>query len=231
MNGPGTIFLLGGINDMLFVTKCWQFGLRRAGMPHRVTRFIWQQGFWALLCFADLWNTKHHRREAQRLADLIRRTQAQHPGEPIHIIAHSAGTAITAYALEILGPNQPITSAMLVSSGLSPRYDLSAALTATTAGIFTIESSLDCFYLGIGTCLLGTADRRWTPAAGMIGFHEPKNSTQASRLQEYRWKLGDVRTGWLGGHLSIATPGFVRQILAPWIRNAEQPAITSEQGQ
>jgi pimeloyl-ACP methyl ester carboxylesterase len=231
MTGPGTIILLGGINDMLFVTKSWQYGLRRAGMPHRVIRFIWQQGLWAMLCFADLWNTKHHRREAQRLADLIRRTQAQHPGEPIHIIAHSAGTAITAYAIEILGPNQPITSAMLVGSGLSPRFDLSSALAGTTAGIFTIESWLDCFYLGIGTCLLGTADRHWTPAAGMIGFHEPKNAPQATPLQAHRWKLRDVQTGWLGGHLSIAAPGFVKHILAPWIRNAEQLATSPEQGQ
>lgn len=219
MTGPGTIFLLGGINDMLFVTRSWSYGLRRAGLPHRLERFIWQQGLWAVICFADLWNTRHHRREADRLAQLIRQTQAQYPGEPIHIIAHSAGTAITAYALELLGPTERITSAILVGSGLSPWYDLTKALQATSGGILSVESLLDCFYLGIGTMLLGTADRVWTPSAGMVGFRQAH--AKPPDFQAYRWNWRDLRTGWLGGHLSIAMPGFVRQVLVPRIQQAE----------
>ena len=212
MNGAGTIILLGGINDMLFVTRSWQRGFEQVGVPHRIERFIWQQGLWATLCFADLWNTRHHHREAHRLADHLRNILIAEPDAPVHIIAHSAGTAITAYALEQLGPTDRITSAVLVGSALSPNYDLSRAVQATEKGVLSIESYSDCFFLGIGTLVLGTADRVWTPAAGMVGFRQSK-----PLLTVHRWRWSDLRSGWIGGHLSIAMPGFVRRILVPWL--------------
>ena len=57
MNGPGTIFLVGGINDVWLVGVGWDRGLQAAGLPHRIAYFRWQQGFRAVLTFADLWRT------------------------------------------------------------------------------------------------------------------------------------------------------------------------------
>ncbi|MGL6094516.1 MAG: alpha/beta hydrolase, partial [Fimbriiglobus sp.] len=152
----GKIFLLGGINDVFVMTRSWRRGLAAAGLPHAIIPFAWQQGFRAMLTFADLWRTDHHRREAGRLAGLIREANAT-DGGPVHVIAHSAGTALTCYALEQLEPPDAVTSAVLVGSGLSPGYDLSPAIHVCRAGMLTIDSPLDVFMLGAGTCMLGTA--------------------------------------------------------------------------
>ena len=217
----GTIFLLGGINDVWVVGHAWRRFLTASGLPHTIELIRWQQGLWATLTFADLWRTAHHRTTAAALAQRIRQTQAAKPGEPIHILAHSAGTAIAAYALEQLAPEAAITSAVFVGSGLSPHYELSAALQRTNFGILSVESWLDTFFLGIGTSLLGSADRRWGPAAGMVGFR-----TSSEKLHRTRWTPRFVRQGWLGGHITIAAPGFVRETLATWIRQAEESEMS-----
>lgn len=217
----GTIFLLGGINDVWVVGRAWRRYLPAAGLPHRIELIRWQQGFRAVLTFADLWRTEHHRRVAADLAARIREAQSSQPEEPVHILAHSAGTAIAAYTLEQLGPSEAVTSAALVGSGLSPEYDLSEALRHTKAGILTVESRLDAFFLGIGTRLLGTADRRRTFAAGMVGFRRPSDPAVADKLHRTQWSPRFIRQGWLGGHVSIASPWFVRGTLAAWVRQAE----------
>jgi pimeloyl-ACP methyl ester carboxylesterase len=212
----GTIFLLGGINDVWVVGRAWRRFLTASGLPHAIELIRWQQGLWATLTFADLWRTSHHRATAAELAERIRQTHRTKLGEPIHVLAHSAGTAIAAYALEQLAPEEAITSAVFVASGLSPHYDLTVAVQRTKSGILCVESWLDVFFLGIGTTLLGSADRRWGPAAGMVGFR-----TSPEKLHATRWTPRYLRQGWLGGHISIAAPGFVRETLVPWIRQAE----------
>lgn len=214
----GTIFVVGGINDVLFVTNGWRYGLKRAGLPHAVVPFRWQQGFVATLTFADLWRTAHHRASAADLAGRIRATRAV---GPVHVVAHSAGTAIAAYALEQLPPDEPATSAVLVGSALSPGYDLSAAIRGCAFGVMAVESWQDAFFLGLGTSLLGTADRVWTPAAGMVGFRPPGDPAAAARFHRVRWHPRFVRDGWLGGHLSVASPRFAARALADWVRRAE----------
>lgn len=216
MTGPGTIFLVGGINDVWLVNTGWGRGLRYAGLPHRVEHFRWQQGFRATLTFADLWRTAHHRASALRLAALIRAARRDHPGEPVHVMAHSAGTGVAAYALESLDEDEAITSAVFVGSGLSPEYDLTACLARCNAGILAVDSPLDCFFLGIGTCLLGSCDRRFGPSAGMVGFR-----AEYPGLTRLRWRPAHIRQGWVGGHLSQASPWFVSRTLAEWIRQAE----------
>lgn len=213
----GTLFLLGGMNDVWVVGHAWRRFLKATGLPHAIELIRWQQGLWATLTFADLWRTSHHRNTATELVNRIRETQVAKPGEPIHILAHSAGTAIAAYTLEQLAPVEAITSAVFVGSGLSPHYDLSAALERTKAGILSVESWLDLFFLGLGTSIFGSADRRWGPAAGMVGFQ-----TASEKLYRTRWTPRFVRQGWLGGHISIAAPGFVRDTLAAWIRQTEE---------
>jgi pimeloyl-ACP methyl ester carboxylesterase len=220
MIGPGTIFLVGGINDIWLVATGWSRGLRTAGLPHRVIHYRWQQGLRATLTFADLWRTAHHRASAERFAKLIREQHREHCGEPIHVMAHSAGTAITVYALELLEECEAITSAILIGSGLSPRYDLTACLKRCRAGILSVQSWLDCFFLGLGTCLLGCCDRRFSPAAGMVGFKHPQGG-HYEKLYTLRWHPRYVRQGWVGGHLSQASPWFISRTIADWVRQAE----------
>ncbi len=217
----GTIFLLGGINDVWVVGRAWRRYLPAAGLPHRIELIRWQQGFRAVLTFADLWRTEHHRRVAADLAARIRETQTAYPGEagprPRPLRRHRNRRLRPRTAR----PGRSGHERALVGSGLSPDYDLSAALHHTKAGILTVESRLDAFFLGIGTRLLGTADRRWTFAAGMVGFRRPSDPAVADKLHRTQWSPRFIRQGWLGGHVSIASPWFVRGTLAAWVRQAE----------
>jgi hypothetical protein len=220
MNGPGTIILVGGINDIWLVSTGWRLGLKLAKLAHRVAHFRWQHGARGLLTFADLWRTSHHNASAERLAAMIRETRMHYPGEALHVMAHSAGTAITAYALERLKVEDAITSAVFVGSGLSPGYDLTACLKRCAADMLSVESRLDFFYLGLGTSVLGSCDRHWGPAAGMVGFR-----SEYPMLTRIRWRPRYLREGWTGGHLSEASPWFVRGTIAKWIRQAEASVL------
>ena len=221
----GTIFLVGGINDTFFVRYHWPKGLAGAGLTHDIRSFAWQQGFWAALTFADLWNTKHHHRSAEQLADDIRAVRTADPDAPVHVLSHSAGTAITAYALERLSADECVTSAALVSSGLSPDYDLSAAISRCSAGLLAVTSPLDFWVLGIGTTLLGTVDRKHRPAAGAAGFRTPSDPEAMAKLTHVRWSPDQVKHGWVGGHLNTTSAGFAGRMLAGWVRHTESGAV------
>lgn len=225
MPGVGTIFLLGGTNDLFGVALRWKRHLAATGLMHHLIPIRWQLGGWSILTFADLRRTDHHRREADRLAARIREAQCDRPGEPIHVISHSAGTAVTCYAIEQLAPDEAITSVVFVGSALSPGYDLSPLLHRCHAGMLAIDSPLDLLFLGAGTRVFGTADRVRTSAAGRVGFDHNADAPSA-KLHRLRWTPKQIRGGWFGGHMSITAPGFVRTVLATWIRDAERRALT-----
>ncbi|OWK35136.1 esterase/lipase family protein [Fimbriiglobus ruber] len=216
----GTIFLVGGINDAGFITGGWKLGLRWAGLTHRLVHFRWQHGRWALFTLHDLWNTRRHRQKAAEFADLIRACHREHPGEPIHVLAHSAGTAIASYALEALAPEESVTSAVFVGSGLSPQYDLTPVLARCRKGILAVDSPYDFVFLGIGTTLFGSCDRQFGSAAGRVGF-VPAAGHEYAHLVRLPWRRELLWQGWHGGHLSQGHPRFARLTLAKWIREAE----------
>jgi hypothetical protein len=207
----GTILLLGGLNDRKRVAGGWDRGLAAAGLPHRREIVVWQQGGWSYLTLADLWSTKHHRSSAERLTDRIRRAEP-----PVHLMAHSAGTMVVALAVAALAESEAVQSIAFVGSALSPRFDLSSCLARCRYGLLSVESWLDCFHLGVGTTVAGTADRRFGPSAGMVGFR-----TAHPKLSTIRWSPRFVRLGWVGEHLTQSASGFAREVLAGWVRQAE----------
>ena len=215
------IFLVGGLNDIRGITGGWERGFRDAGLPHERAVVKWQQGGWSYLTQSDLWKTTLHAEAGERLAQSIRAHRAAHGKTPIHIVAHSAGTAVTACALKCLAPAEAIASAIFVGSALSPGYDLLPIFERCEFGLLAVESRLDCFHLGLGTTLLGTADRVFAPAAGMVGFR-----TRHPKLHALKWQPRFVRQGWLGEHLTQGHPAFARETLAAWIRYAEgEPSV------
>lgn len=218
---PGTVFLVSGVNDIGLVPGGWSRGLRSAGLHHRIETFAWQQRrWWSVFTYADLWRVRYHHRKATELAARLRAARAD---GPVHVLAHSAGTAVTAYALARLGNAEGIRSAVFVASGLSSRFDLTPALERCEAGILSVECATDILTLGVGTTLLGTCDRRWRPAAGLVGFRPPAAAAAYRKLHTLRWSFRHLRAGWIGGHVFSAVPGFARTVLADWIRRAEGP--------
>jgi hypothetical protein len=221
----GKIFLLDGIGGARWLPRAWAAGLRAAGLDHDLEEFYWSHGILASPFYPDAWNLRRNRRQAEGLAERVRAYRRDHPGRPVHVVAHSAGAGVAAFALERLAPDESVTSAVLVSSGLSPWYDLAPALARTTAGALAVHSPLDVFFLGIGTLLVGTVDRRHTPAAGLVGFHPPRRDPETrrayGRLRQVWWGPGMLRQHWLGNHNGVGARRFVRDTLAAWVREAE----------
>ncbi len=231
----GKIFLLDGINGVRLLAGMFARGLRAAGLEHALEEFRWSKGLGFAPLFFDLWNSRHQRHQADRLVERIRQYRRDYPQRPVHFIAHSGGAAIVVYALERLSEQEKVTSAILAHPGLSPIYELQPALRKTTAGILAISSLVDAFFLGFGTTVLGTMDRRFSPAAGMLGFRRgtPLSSTEPVHppLEQLRWHPGQIwRRGWYGFHVMAGTRRFVVGTMATWIRQAEaswQPATNT----
>jgi hypothetical protein len=222
----GKIFLLDGIGGVRLVPRSWAAGLRAAGLEHDLEEFYWSNGVWAAPVFADAWTLKRNRRQAEFLAERIRAYRRDRPDRPLHLLTHSGGSAIAVFALELLGPNESVTSAVLANSGLSPAYDLTPALSRTTAGMLALHSPLDVFFLGLGGLLVGSMDRRRGVAAGLVGFRPPSVAEEVvrayGRLRQVWWRPGMVRRGWLGTRVSAASGRFARGMLAPWVREVEE---------
>jgi pimeloyl-ACP methyl ester carboxylesterase len=213
----GAIFIVGGINDTGFVTGRWRRKLAAEFPAYDVTIFRWQQGVLAMLTFADLWRTTRHRKGGELLADRIRKAQAETRGGPVHVVAHSAGMAVTAYALSHLSEDESVASVCVVAAGVSPWFDLTGTVARCKYGFQEVSSLMDLWFLGFGTLLLGTADRVWSPAAGMVGFRATKDPKRFA----VRWRPRDILRGWVGLHTAVIGKRFVREVIADWIRQAD----------
>lgn len=214
----GLILVLPGIEGEGFLNHDIATGLHEANVPDAIEIFDWTRG--RHLMFHNLMGLQRNRQQAALLAQRIRDYQQQHPGRPIHLVAHSGGTGIATMALEQLDAKCPITSVIMLASALSPEYNLAPALKRTTCGIYSLHSPHDFFYLGLGTRTFGTIDRKLRLAAGKVGFTVPHDCDPFD-AGLYRTKLHQVawRPEWLhwrhgGGHLGWADRRFCRDWLS-----------------
>jgi pimeloyl-ACP methyl ester carboxylesterase len=227
MRTRGLVLVLGGVGGLDWCG----FNMRRAARVARlscaVETFRWGHGFgrW----FADLTNIAHGGRQADRVADVIRRFRAEHPLEPVFLVGKSGGAGIAAWALERLDP-EAVERAVLLSPALSPRYDLTAALCAVRREVVVYWSPLDVVFLGAGTRLFGTIDGVRTRGAGLVGFAVPGHDEpdadrrrQYEKLRQVRWRPRMAKLGHLGGHFGSDQPRFLRAYVVPLLR-ADQPA-------
>jgi pimeloyl-ACP methyl ester carboxylesterase len=166
---------------------------------------------------------RRNQRAAQAIARKIMDYQAAYPGRPVYLIGHSGGGAMALLATALLPPENRITGIILLAPAISPRFDLLPALGRTERGIWHFSSPLDCFFLGVGTVLLGTLDGRHTIAAGACGFGLPPTLTErqqdlyASQLHCRPYRLSMTSGFNLGGHFGCTNRVFVSEWIAPII--------------
>src|SRR6185312_5123046 len=143
MQTRGLVLVLGGVGGLDWCGFNMRRAARAARLPCAVESFRWGHGFgrW----YADLTNVAHGGRQAERVADVIRRFRAEHAGEPVFVVGKSGGAGIVAWALERLGP-EAVERAVLLSPALSPRYDLTAALRAVKRDMVVYWSPLDLVF-------------------------------------------------------------------------------------
>lgn len=226
----GLVLVLPGIEGESVINHDIAYGLSDAGIPDAIEIFDWTRG--RILLLDNLMNQPRNSRQADKLAERIRQYQQEHPGQPVHIVGHSGGGALAVMALERLDADRPITGAILLAPALSPAYNLTAALRRTTYGIYNLHSPHDRFYLGAGTSIFGTVDRKRTFAAGNVGFKMPEGLLAAdadvyrTKLHQEAWRWEMLADGHAGGHLGWSNRRFVKKQIGRIVLNHRLGKVT-----
>jgi hypothetical protein len=120
-------------------------------------------------------------------------------------------------------PEGSVERAVLLAPAVSPGYDLTRALASVRRELVVFSSRLDFALLGAGTWAFGTIDRVRGPGAGLVGFRPPPPGAgveairQYGKLRQYRWRASMLRAGYLGGHLGVDLPPFLKRYVVPML--------------
>lgn len=161
---------------------------------------------------------------ADKLSRHITRYQKSHPGRQVHLVGHSGGAGLALMAVQRLPQGTFVESITLLAAAISPEYDLRPALLKTRQNIYNCYSANDAILLGAGTSLVGTIDRKYGQAAGMVGFRVPDQQNHKadglySRLRQRPWTLDLFRMGNDGSHFGWTNAQFAERWIAPVIQS------------
>jgi hypothetical protein len=144
----------------------------------------------------------------------------------VNLVAQSGGGGLAVFAAEALPEGRVIDRIVLLGAALSPTYNLAGALAKTRRGILNSYSLRDTIVLGWGTRIFGTTDRKFTRAAGSLGFRIPEGLTPAEKrlydekLVQLEWcqEMADGGTHW-GGHICCGSETYLATHIAPWMQD------------
>ncbi len=218
----GLIIILPGIEGCSSVNDSIARGLVAGQLSHAIRIIDWRRFRpWNPLHLAM---QRHNRTQARAVAQLIINYQRDFPGQPVHLIGHSAGAGMALFVLEHLTKDQAVTSVTLLSAAVSRRFDVERLLDRTTAGIWNFYSPFDLPTVGIGTMLFGTMDRRHAVSAGALGFLTQNRNSMSSeeprqpRLNQIPYQRGMAKSWNFGGHFGATNAVFVRDKIVPICR-------------
>jgi pimeloyl-ACP methyl ester carboxylesterase len=220
----GVVFLIDGIGGLGFAPKMMEKALVEAGVGYELRTFHWSHGFgrW----HADLTDDSNFRARAAELADAVMEFRSRSPQAPVYMVAKSGGTAIALVALAQLPP-ESVERCVLLSSAVSPDYDLVPSLSAIRTELVSFWSPRDKMVLGLGTTIFGTADGVMGHSAGLVGFRIPEradaeSSAQYCKLRQIEWDPTMRRTFNFGTHIGTSMPQFVRSYVAPLLCSGQK---------
>jgi hypothetical protein len=200
----GLIVILGGIEGPSIYQRLMAGGLLRGGWRGAICVYRWNRGWPGIRVLQNLMSRAHHERESDAVRDLINAYRTDYPQAPVGILALSGGCWIAVRALEKLDPTDKVHAAVLLAPAISRHADLTRAASACATGLTLIRSPGDVLLLGIGTCLLGTSDRRLGPGCGLVGGHG-----DTAGVHDVVWRPAWVRWGYVGTHVTVASPCFI----------------------
>ncbi|HPF37119.1 MAG TPA: hypothetical protein P5081_00330 [Phycisphaerae bacterium] len=206
----GLTIVLGGVEGPSFFSAQMVRGLLASGYRGAVMRVDWNDGIQFIRSITNLMNRSHHDRWATRVAEIVTAYQREHPCAPISILAQSGGCWIAVRTLELLPKDARISTVALHAPAVSPDYDLRPALANCTHALISVEAFGDFVILGLGTLIFGTADRRHTPAAGLVGFRNPPE-----KVVSMRWRPSWLNHRHFGNHTSSASFALIRDLIGP----------------
>ena len=213
-----------GVSGVTLLDIGWLDQLRGVGATDSWEIYEWVGGRSILQALREI---DQNRRIARDIAGHLVAFHRVNPHVRIVLVSESAGTAIAVWTLEKLPPDVHVESALLVAPDISPRYDLSAALSHVNHHLFYTTSPLDFGTLGVWSCVLGNMDGVKDCGAGFVGFRAPAGADAAGyqRLIRIPWQLTDILTGNVGNHTGGLSPLFARNVLGPiLIQDAESTA-------
>ncbi len=225
----GYVIVLPGIEGESFLNRSIVRGLMRADVPYGIEIYDWTYGLFGY--FLNLRFRRRHRQQSEILVEKIAAYREQHPCQPVYLIGHSGGGAMTAFTLERLPVGLRVSGGLLLVPALSGTYDLAPALHQTERGLWNFSSWGDALMLGLGTILLGTCDGKHRPAAGMTGFapavHEScaRTGRAGPRLHEVPFRREMLRDRNLGGHFGPVNSKFVQRWIAPIVLGGDVPLM------
>jgi pimeloyl-ACP methyl ester carboxylesterase len=210
------VFIANGSGDFRTVTCALEEAVAETGAPLQLETFVWSHGFGRYL--ADHVDHANHVAMGCALAQIVAAYRQACPGRAVFLVGHSAGSAVVLAAAEHLPPGS-VERIILLAPSVSADYDLRPALRTARCGIDNFRSRRDVLELGVGTGLAGTADRRWTAAAGRVGFRPvlacPGDADLYAGLREHPWDEVVAWTGHHGGHYGTQRGDFARAYLLP----------------
>ncbi len=210
----GLTLILGGIEGPSRYAANMACGLLKSGYRGSVVVFPWNKRgarqIPLLHVFRNLMNRRHHERWSGRLVQTILDYRSEHLKAPVNLLAQSGGCWVTLRALEKLPDGVTVRSVVWLAPSISPDRDITNAAARCQNGLVSIGGPGDFFFLGVGTLLLGTSDRVFTPSAGWIGWHHPPQG-----FRECRWHPEWFKFGYLGNHTSTSSRQFIEKVVAP----------------
>lgn len=217
----GLVIILPGIEGCSSINDSIARGLVAGQLSHAIRIIDWRR-------FRP-WNPiqlameRHNHTQARVVAEVITDYQRNFPGQPVHLIGHSAGAGMALFALEQLPAGHSVTTVTLMAAAVSRKFDIARLLDRTRIGIWNFYSPLDLPTIGLGTMLFGTMDRRHEVSAGALGFQladestqSPENSAAAGpKLHQIRFRSNMIKSWNFGGHFGTTNAVFVRRHIAP----------------
>lgn len=202
-------------------------GLRDAGLIRQVEFFQWDQP--GIQIFDHLTEYERNRELAAEVAARIVTYRDAYPTQPIDLIGYSAGAALAVWVAEALPADVRLNNVVLAQPGLSPTYDLTAALENIDGKLIVFYSPTDWVLAAGFTRVFGTLDRRFVVSAGKDGFildaAVPDPELRA-KVQQVGWNEEWAAVGHPGNHMAILQYRWNRYIVAPYL--LEETTVADE---
>ncbi len=217
----GAIFCADGAGGFGHTTQALRQAVDEQDLPLYVHCLEWSHGYGRVL--ADQMDHCHVEAEGRRLAGLIADWRARYPGQPVYAVGHSAGTAVIVAAAAQLPPGS-VERIVLLAPAVSAGCDLRGALACARQGVDVFYSERDWASLGLGVAIVGTTDRRWSAAAGRVGFRPPAcapaDAALYAKLRQHAWDPCVAWSGNQGGHYGASKPAYLKAYVLPLFASA-----------